>query len=114
MIENKHPVRVDVDKRGIATTDGGQVGDSEEQVKQVYGPRLKIEPHHYTDGHYLTVQNGNYGVRFETDKGLDFLRRHLRGHSVRRRMSIESAAPRLSSAWGIFMGIYQYLILACP
>jgi hypothetical protein len=69
MIENGHLVRVDVDKSGIATTEGVQVGDSEEHVKQVYGSRLKIEPHVYTNGHYLTIRNGNYGVRFETDLG---------------------------------------------
>jgi hypothetical protein len=69
MIENGHLVRVDIDKSGVATNEGVQVGDSEEHVKQVYGSRLKVERHKYTDGHYLTVQNGNYGVRFETDEG---------------------------------------------
>jgi hypothetical protein len=69
MIENGHLVRVDVDKSGVTTAEGVQVGDSEEHVKQVYGSQLKVEPHLYTDGHYLTIQNGNYGVRFETDKG---------------------------------------------
>jgi hypothetical protein len=69
MIENRHVVRVDVDKSGVTTTAGVQVGDSEEHVKQVYGSPLKVEPNHYTDGHYLTVQRGNYGVRFETDEG---------------------------------------------
>lgn len=71
MIENGHLVRVDVDKAGVATDEGVQVGDSEERAKQVYGSRLKVEPHHYTDGHYLTVrsQSGGYGIRFETEKG---------------------------------------------
>src|ERR1035441_2763108 len=45
MIENRHLVRIDVDKAGIATAEGVQVGDSEEHVKHVYGARLKIEPH---------------------------------------------------------------------
>ena len=62
-------VRVDVDKSGVATSEGVQVGDSEEHVKQVYGSRLKAEPHHYTEGHYLTIRNGDYGIRFETDEG---------------------------------------------
>jgi hypothetical protein len=69
MIENGRLVRIDVDKRGVATAEGAQVGDSEEHVKQVYGSRLKVGPNDYTDGHYLTVQSGNYGVRFETDEG---------------------------------------------
>jgi hypothetical protein len=69
MIENRHLVRVDVDKSGVPTTKGVQVGDSEERVKQVYGFRLKVGPHHYTDGHYLTLRNGDYGIRFETNQG---------------------------------------------
>jgi len=69
MIENGRLVRLDVDKSGVATTEGVQVGESEEHVKQVYGLRLKVEPHHYTEGHYLTLRNGNYGIRFETDEG---------------------------------------------
>ncbi len=69
MIENGHVVRVDVDKSGIATAEGVQVGDSEDRVKQVYGDRLKVEPHHYTEGHYLTLRNGDRGIRFETDEG---------------------------------------------
>lgn len=52
----------------MATSEGVQVGDSEEHVKQVYGSGLKVEPHHYTDGHYLTLRSGNYGIRFETEK----------------------------------------------
>jgi hypothetical protein len=69
MIESGRLVRIDVDKRGVATAEGAQVGDSEERVKQVYGSRLKVGSHDYTDGRYLTVQSGNYGVRFETDEG---------------------------------------------
>jgi hypothetical protein len=71
MIENGRFVRIDVDKAGIATAEGVQVGDSEEHAKRVYGSRLSIGPHHYTDGHFLTVrfQGGGYGIRFETDKG---------------------------------------------
>jgi len=69
MIEDKHLVRVDVGKSGVATIEGVQVGDSEERVKQVYGSGVKVEPHHYTDGLYLTLRSGNYGVRFETEQG---------------------------------------------
>jgi bacillopeptidase F (M6 metalloprotease family) len=71
MIENGHLVRIDVDKAGVATAEGVQVGDSEEHAKQVYGAQLKIEPHHYTDGHYLTVgsKSAGYGIRFETENG---------------------------------------------
>jgi hypothetical protein len=65
-------VRVDVDSPGIATFSGVQVGDSEAHARQIYGAKLKVTEHKYIDtGHYLTVRSadGNYGVRFETDKG---------------------------------------------
>jgi len=71
MIEDGHLSRVDVDAPGITTTEGLQVGDSEAKALRVYGPRLKVEPHHYIDdGHYLTVRStdGRYGIRFETEK----------------------------------------------
>ena len=79
IIENRHLVRVDVDKSGVPTAEGAQVGDPEEHVKQVYGSRLKVEPHHYTDGHYLTLRNGDYGIRFETEeeRSSDFLCGHV-------------------------------------
>lgn len=71
MIESGHLVRIDVDKVGIPTTEGVQVGDSEERAKQVYGSRMRVEPHHYTNGHYLTVRSldGKSGIRFETENG---------------------------------------------
>jgi hypothetical protein len=72
MIENGRLVRIDVDTPDVPTPEGVQVGDSEQRAKNVYGTRLKIEPHAYTSdegGHYLTVrsQDGRYGTRFETD-----------------------------------------------
>jgi len=72
MILDGRFVRVDVEARGIATTDGIQVGDSESEVRQRYGRKMKVEPHQYIDdGQYLTLQStdGKYGVRFETEKG---------------------------------------------
>jgi hypothetical protein len=71
MIENGRLARIDVDSRGVATSEGIQVGDTEAQAMNVYGSRLKIEPHHYTEGHYLTVRSseGRFGIRFETEQG---------------------------------------------
>jgi len=72
MIEDGRLSRVDVDGPGILTTEGIQVGESEEHARRVYGVKLKVEPHHYIDdGHYLTVRSkdGRYGIRFETEKG---------------------------------------------
>ena len=71
MIENGRLVRIDVDKPGVTTPEGIQVGDSETRVKNVYGNRLKVEPHAYSgpEWHYLTVRSkdGRYGTKFETD-----------------------------------------------
>lgn len=73
MIENGVLVRIDVNGTGVATAGGIQVGDSENRARQVYGSRLKIEPHTYTgpEGRYFTIRSGDgqYGIRFETDKG---------------------------------------------
>ena len=72
MIEDGRLSRVDVDAPGISTTNGVQVGDSEAKALSVYGGRLKVEPHHYVEnGHYLTIlsRGGQYGMRFETEKG---------------------------------------------
>jgi hypothetical protein len=72
MIENKHLVRIDIDKPGVPTEKGIQVGDSERHAPEIYGPETKVEEHKYNpDGHYLTVRSKDrrYGIRFETDKG---------------------------------------------
>lgn len=65
-------VRADVDKPGISTPEGIQVGDSEAKVRKIYGKSVETEPHKYfDDGHYLTVNtsDGRYGTRFETERG---------------------------------------------
>jgi urease beta subunit len=73
MIQEGHVTRVDVDRPGVSTAEGIKIGDSESRAIQVYGNKLKVDPHHYTapEGHYLTVLSSNrrYGVRFETDEG---------------------------------------------
>lgn len=72
MILDGRFVRADVTARGIATTDGIQVGDFETAVRTKYGPSVKVEPHQYIDdGHYLTIRSSDrkYGIRFESEKG---------------------------------------------
>ena len=73
MIEKGHVARVDVDRPGVSTAEGVKIGDSESRAMQVYGNKVKVEPHFYTapEGHYLTVlsKNQRYGIRFETDQG---------------------------------------------
>jgi hypothetical protein len=73
MIEEGHVTRIDVDRPGVSTAQGVRIGNSESRAMQVYGNKLKVEPHHYTapEGHYLTLlsADGRYGIRFETDEG---------------------------------------------
>jgi len=73
MILDSRLARIDVDRPGVRTAKGIQVGDSEAHTLRVYGPKLKIEPHFYSgpEDHYLTIYSGDNrcGIRFETDKG---------------------------------------------
>ena len=71
MIMNGRLARIDVSSSGIFTSAGVQVGDSEERTLKAYGGRMQVEPHHYTEGHYLTTKSatGHNGIRFETDEG---------------------------------------------
>lgn len=73
MIIDGHVARIDVDGRGIRTSAGIQVGDSEAYAVKVYGGNMKVEPNAYTgpDDHYLTIlsSDGLYGLRFETENG---------------------------------------------
>src|ERR1051325_6669167 len=70
MIQHGRVTRVDVNNRSISTTEGIRIGDMEARVTKAYGNKLQIEPHHYVDdGHYLTIYNNRYGIRFETENG---------------------------------------------
>ena len=67
MLVDGKVVRLDVIEAGLATAAGAKVGDTEQRVRELY-PDLRVEPHKYTDGHYLVVDS-NPGRRlvFETD-----------------------------------------------
>jgi hypothetical protein len=72
----RHLVRIDVDKPGIPTASGIQVGDSEEKVIQVYRDKIKVEPHKYGDAndHYLIYTpndkaDRSYQIVFESWDG---------------------------------------------
>lgn len=77
MFQNGRLVRIDVYARGIRTASGAQVGDSEKRIKKLYPGRITVKPHHYIpeSGHYLNyvpddLNSRNYGMVFETDKGV--------------------------------------------
>lgn len=64
--------RVDVLSGRLRTDAGGGIGDTEDQIKLLYGSSATTSPHKYTDGHYLTVSPASaadsaFRVVFETD-----------------------------------------------
>lgn len=72
MVESGHVVRVDVTSGPVQTADGARIGDTEQRVKKLYGDRVSVSPHKYTDGHYLTVRpesaaDSAFRIIFETD-----------------------------------------------
>lgn len=73
MLTGETIVRIDVDDNtAIKTSAGAHIGNTEDEVKALYGPRLSVMPHKYDrDGHYLTVSDTDpaqqYQYVFETD-----------------------------------------------
>jgi hypothetical protein len=61
--------RVDVENTFTTTDEGARVGDSEARIKRLYRGRVRVTPHAYVEGHYLTVisPDRRYGIVFETD-----------------------------------------------
>jgi hypothetical protein len=60
-------VRLDVITAGVATASGARVGDTEQRIRELY-PGSRVEPHKYTDGHYLVVDSSpGRRLVFETD-----------------------------------------------
>jgi hypothetical protein len=59
--------RVDAERGTWRTSEGIQIGDSEQEIRERY-PRLRTEPHPYVrDGQYLIVRGPNRRVVFETN-----------------------------------------------
>jgi hypothetical protein len=64
--------RVDIGDGTIATAEGARVGDTEQRIMQLYPHRVSVQPHKYTDGHYLVVApaspaDSGRSIIFETD-----------------------------------------------
>ncbi len=63
--------RVNIEDSTIGTREGARIGDPEQRILELY-PGLTVQPHKYTDGHYLVVGEStppDSGLRiiFETD-----------------------------------------------
>jgi hypothetical protein len=72
MIVDLRVARVDVDSRAFATLSGARIGSTEREVKAIYPGRIRVSPHEYTNGHYLTytpkdAADKDYRIVFETD-----------------------------------------------
>ena len=72
MVEKGEISRVDVTSGSVATVEGAKIGDSEDRIKSLYQGQVEVQPHKYTDGHYLVVTpkgGGNNRIVFETGSG---------------------------------------------
>ena len=72
MVLSDSIARIEVDTGTVATEEGARIGDSEARILELYGDRVRVEPHHYTgpEGHYLIVETPGdtvHRIVFETD-----------------------------------------------
>jgi hypothetical protein len=72
MLEEARVVRVEVDSGSVPTAEGARIGDTETRIQQLYSGRMEVQPHKYTDGHYLIVRpteasDTTHLLVFETD-----------------------------------------------
>ena len=72
MVINGQIARVDVNDSSISTAEGARVGDTEQRITELYPGRVTVQPHKYSDGHYLVVApaapaDGGRNIIFETD-----------------------------------------------
>ena len=62
--------RVDVSEVGVRSDRGVGVGDPVDKVSSAYGQAVRTSPQAYDDRErFLTVQNGQYAIRFATRQG---------------------------------------------
>jgi hypothetical protein len=71
MIVDGRVARIEVKDSLVATDRGARIGDDEARIDSLYRGMVTVEPHKYTDGHYLVVTPAaaDSGLRliFETD-----------------------------------------------
>ncbi|MEP6779326.1 MAG: hypothetical protein ABJC26_05505 [Gemmatimonadaceae bacterium] len=74
MVEQGNIARVDITTMDVSTDLGARVGDTESHIQSLYPGRVRVSPHKYEDGHYLTIKAANtgdslYRIIFETASG---------------------------------------------
>lgn len=72
MIVDGRVARVNIDSGSVRTTAGAGIGDGEARIRSLYPGRVEVQPHKYTDGHYLVVtpsapDDSTTRIIFETD-----------------------------------------------
>ena len=72
MVEGQRVVRLEVTSGTTPTAEGARIGDTEARIQQLYAGRVQVQPHKYTDGHYLVVRpaaasDTTHLLVFETD-----------------------------------------------
>jgi hypothetical protein len=70
MVENDRITRLETRDSRFRTQSGARVGQSEAEVRRIYGKRLEVMDHkYYEDGHYLIVRSADdhYAAIMETD-----------------------------------------------
>lgn len=72
MVQGQRVVRVEVDSGSMTTAEGARIGDTEARIQELYPQRVTVQPHKYTQGHYLVVRPATASdttnlLIFETD-----------------------------------------------
>jgi len=68
MMNNDRLVRYDVRDSTIRTRAGVGIGNTEDEVAASYDRQVRVSPHKYTNGSYVTIDDGNdIKLVFETD-----------------------------------------------
>ena len=72
LLEKGIVTRINVVSGKAETVEGAHIGDTEARIKELYGTRITVMPHRYTNGHYLIINAASpadsmYKIIFETD-----------------------------------------------
>lgn len=69
MVAGDRLVRIDITNPAYRTWSGAGVGMTEAEIRRIYGRALRVRPHPYDGGRYLTYhrQGDPYGLIIETD-----------------------------------------------
>jgi len=71
MVSGGRVVRIETEDARYRTASGARVGMAEAEIRRLYGPAMRVEPHPYTgpEGHYLVyrARGEPYGMIVETN-----------------------------------------------